>query len=266
MNMPRLLEPRRVAPATDALTAYGPLPGYGILPVNAYLLHGGDPLLVDTGLAVLRDEFMGALSSVIDPAELRWIWITHMDADHVGNLQAVLARAPNARIVTTYVGMAKMGLLGFPTERAYLLNPGQQLDLGDRVLRAVAPPTFDAPETTGIYDAGSQVLFSADCFGALMHEEAESASAIDPGALREGMVTWATVDAPWLSLVDRARFGATLRRVRELGANTVLSSHLPPATGMLDTLLGNLDAARGAPRFMGPDQAALEAMMTVQAA
>lgn len=266
MNTPEMFETRRVAPGTDLLGAYLPVPGYGVLPVNAYLLHGESPLLVDTGLAALESDFMEKLSSAIDPAQLRWIWITHMDPDHVGNLQAVLARAPNARVVTTYLGMGKMGLLGFPQERAYLLNPGQRLDLGDRVLEAVAPPTFDAPETTGLYDAGSRALFSADCFGALMHEPAEAASAIEPNVLRDGLVTWATVDAPWLPLVGTASFDATARQVRDLDADIVLSSHLPPATGMLDTLLAHLDAARGAPRFMGPDQAALEAMMASQAA
>lgn len=266
MNTATLFETRRVAPDTDALAGYLPLPGYGVLPVNAYVLHAREPMLIDTGLAALGDDFIDALSSVVDPATLTRIWITHMDADHIGNLQAVLTRAPEARIITTYLGMGKMGLLGLPQERAYLLNPGQVLDLGDRVVKAVAPPTFDAPETTGLYDTSSGTLFSADCFGAMMNEPAESASGIRAEALREGMVAWATVDAPWLAWVDEARFHAACQEVRELDPAVVLSSHLPPAAGMTATLLEHLDAARSAPRFEGPDQAALEAMMASQAA
>lgn len=266
MISPTMFETRRVAPDTDALCAYIPLPGYGVLPVNAYVIHDPEPVLVDTGLSALRDEFLAALSKVVDPAALRWIWITHMDADHVGNLQAVLDRAPAARVVTTYLGMGKMGLLGLPVERAYLLNPGQTLSIGDRRLEALAPPTFDAPETTGIYDARSGALFSADCFGALMAQPEESAAAIEAGALREGMVTWATVDAPWLSLVEDGRMDAVMDRVRRLDPQIVLGSHLPPAAGMTGTLLEYLDAARTAPPFEGPDQAALERMMAGQAA
>jgi len=266
MNTPMMFETRRVAPDTDALSAYLPLPGFGVLPVNAYVVHAPEPVLVDTGLSALRDGFLQALSGVVDPAELRWIWITHMDADHVGNLQAVLDRAPAARVVTTYLGMGKMGLLGLPVERAYLLNPGQKLELGTHRLEAVVPPTFDAPETTGLYDAGTRALFSADCFGALMPEPAESAAAIDPATLRDGMVSWATVDAPWLSLVEEGRLRGVLDRIGRLDPAVILSSHLPPAGGMTRTLLGHLDAARSAPPFEGPDQAALEQMMAGQAA
>ena len=83
--------------------------------------------------------------------------------DHLGNIEAVLTEAPNARVVTSYIGMAKMGLHGLPLDRVYLLNAGQSLNVGDRELLAVKPPTFDAPETTGLFDPTSQSLISADC-------------------------------------------------------------------------------------------------------
>jgi flavorubredoxin len=256
-----MLETRRVATDVDALSACLPVPGFGILPVNAYVIHDREPVLVDTGLSALREPFLAALSDVIDPAALRWIWITHMDPDHVGNLREVLQRAPEARVVTTYLGMGKMGLLGLPVERAWLLNPGQALDTGDHCLEAFVPPSFDAPETTGLYDTRSGALFSADCFGALMHEPAETAADIGADALREGMVSWATVDAPWLSSVDPRRWRTTLNAIRERDPELILGSHLPPAVGMTDRLLDHLDEARDAPRFEGPDQAALERML-----
>lgn len=267
MHTPEMFETRRVAPDVDLLCAYLPLPAFGVLPVNAYVIHGPEPVLVDTGLSALREEFLAALSSAIDPGSLRWIWITHMDADHVGNLDAVLGRAPAARVVTTYLGMGKMDLLGLPVERAYLLNPGQHLGIGaERGLQAIAPPTYDAPETTGLYDPRSRTLFSADCFGALMAEPVESAAEIGENALREGMVSWATVDAPWLSLVEESGLRAATEGIRRLAPQTILSSHLPPAHRMTDTLLEHLDTARTAPRFEGPDQAALETTMAGQAA
>ena len=91
MDQPTLLPSRRVGTDTDLLPAYVPLPGLGVLPVNAFVIHAREPVLVDTGIAALRDGFLKALRALIDPAALRWIWITHADADHVGNLAAVLA-------------------------------------------------------------------------------------------------------------------------------------------------------------------------------
>ena len=89
----------------------------------------------------------------------------------------------------------------------------------------------------------------------------DDASAVDAAALRDGMITWATVDAPWLSVVDRDLFNRKLAGIAALEPSAVLSSHLPPATGMTETLLDCLAAAPSAPVFMGPDQAAMEKML-----
>ncbi|MBD3162841.1 MAG: MBL fold metallo-hydrolase [Candidatus Eisenbacteria bacterium] len=262
MNGPSMLEPRNVGPETDMLSALLPVPGFGVLPVNAFLVRAAQPMLIDTGLAGLRSDFLDRLRSTIDPRDLRWIWITHTDPDHLGNLAAVLEEAPQARVVTTYLGMGKMGLHGLPLDRVYLLNPGQSLDLGDRRITAVRPPTFDAPETTGPFDKKTGTLFSADCFGALLAAPAESANDLAPDTLRDGLVTWTTVDAPWLHQVDERLFTETLAEVRSLDPKLVLSSHLPPAAGMTETLIAHLASARTAGPFVGPDQAAIERMMT----
>lgn len=261
MKEPTMLESRKVAPDITALVSYIPIPGYGVLPVNAFVINAKEPVLVDTGLASLRADFMRELRSVIDPGDLRWIWITHADMDHLGNFEAVLADAPNARVVTTYIGMAKMGLHGLPLDRIFLLNPGQLLDVGDRKLLAVTPPTYDAPETTGLFDHKSATFISADCFGALMEQPVENAAEIEQKALREGSILWSSLDAPWLSVIDPEKFGNTLLAIEKLNANTVLSAHLPTAEGMTKTLLGILAEAHQAPPFVGPDQHALEKMM-----
>jgi hypothetical protein len=94
-----------------------------------------------------------------------------------------------------------------------------------------------------------------------MSEPADEASAIEPGALADGMATWSTVDAPWLPSVNAAAFGGALTALRDLELQTVASAHLPIARGMADRLLSNLDSARHATPFVGPDQQALMAMM-----
>lgn len=261
MNQPTMLESTKVTADISSIVSYMPIPGYGVLPVNAFVIHAEQPVLVDTGLAALGDDFMRELRSVINPEELRWIWITHADMDHLGNYQAVLAAAPNARVVTSYIGMAKMGLHGLPIDRVFLLNPGQQLDVGDRKLLAVKPPTFDAPETTALYDSKSSTFISADCFGAILEKPFEKAAEINPNALREGSILWSTIDAPWLGVIDPGKFGKTLLAIEKLNASTILSSHLPAAENMTKDLLAILAEACKAPAFVGPDQQALEKMM-----
>ncbi|MCA8915257.1 MAG: MBL fold metallo-hydrolase [Planctomycetes bacterium] len=255
-------ETQQLGNDTFRLHAYFPLPGLGILPVNSFVLRGSEPILVDTGLAGQRDSFLKELGSVLDPAELRWIWMTHMDADHVGNLDAVLQAAPSARLVTTYLGMGKAGLLGLPLDRCYLLNPGQTLNAGDRALLAVKPPIFDAPETTGLFDHSTGDLFSSNSFGAVMQQPAEFACEMAAADLRDGMHLWASVDAPWLNVTDRAKFQSTVSALRELRPGRILSSHLPVAEGAAcETLFSNLEDVAGMDGFVGPDQVALEQMM-----
>lgn len=261
MNEPIMLMPQTVTDDIRMLGAWLPVPGFGVLPVNAFVIRSGQPVLVDTGLAALGEAFLEALSEVIEPAQLRWIWLTHTDPDHVGNLAAVLALAPRARVVTNYLGMGKLGLLGLPPERVRLLNPGDFLDVGGHQLQAVTPPCYDAPETMAIYDRASRILFSADCFGALLEAPADQADEIPEARLREQMRLWSSVDAPWLHLVAEDAFAQQLETMRQLEVDWVLGSHLPPAWRMFEQLIAYLDEARSAPVFVGPDQAALQALM-----
>lgn len=188
MDKPVMFEPYRAAPDIDVLPSYFPIPGLGILPMNAFVLRAAEPVLVDAGLGLLADEFMEKLSSVIDPSKLRWLWLTHTDQDHIGSLWRVLEEAPKLRVITTYLGVGKMSLYRpLPMDRVFLLNPGQSIDVGNRVLTAIRPPTFDAPETTGFYDPRAAAFFSADCFGTLMSEPAEYAAGIGAKELKEGM-------------------------------------------------------------------------------
>jgi flavorubredoxin len=262
MDNPTMFEPYQAAPDIEVLPAFFPIPGLGILPVNAFVLKAAEPVLVDTGLVPVSDEFMERLSAVIDPGDLRWLWLTHTDRDHIGSLQRVLEVAPRLRVITTFGGVGKMSLFQpLPLDRVYLLNPGQSISAGDRMLTAIRPPSYDAPETTGFYDPKSEAFFTADCFGALMSEPVENIADIGAKDLQEGLLTWTKVDAPWLHMVDKNLFTDTLDRVREMAPEVILSGHLPAALGMTEELLQYLSAVPEKEPFAGPDQQAFEAML-----
>jgi flavorubredoxin len=227
------------------------------------VIHADQPVLVDTGAVRDSDDFMAALRSVIDPSDLRWVWLTHTDFDHIGSLHRLLGENERLRVITSYLGVGIMSLAApLPMDRVYLVNPGQTVDVGDRNLTAVRPPAFDNPITTGLYDERSGIFFSSDCFGALLDEVPECAEDVSDEALRQGQIFWATVDSSWLHNVDRAVFASELDRIRKLEPTMVLSSHLPAARGSsMERLLGALADVPDAPAFVGPDQAALERML-----
>ncbi|WP_446221938.1 MBL fold metallo-hydrolase [Nocardia sp. IBHARD005] len=242
------------------------VPGIGHLSVNAYVLHAAEPVVVDTGLSLPDRGFMTALSSVVDPADVEWIWLTHPDRDHTGSLFDLLDAAPDARLITTFRGLGIMSCARpIPMNRVYLLNPGQSLDVGDRRLTAFRPPLFDNPSTVGFYDEHSESCFTSDCFGAPM-PSAELATADDVGyapsdAIRAAQHLWAAVDSPWVHLVDESKYLATVSELRAFDPRQILSTHLPPAPGRTSEYLDMLaEAPRVAP-YVGPDQAALEQML-----
>jgi flavorubredoxin len=251
----------------DVLTTSADIPGFGSIAINAFVLHGREPVLVDTGAVVDRDEFMEALRAVIDPAALKYIWLTHTDFDHIGALPLLLAENTDLRVITTFLGVGIMGLTDpLPLDRVNFVNPGETIAVGDRSLTAVKPPVFDNACTTGFYDGTSGALFTSDCFGALLSAVPENAADLTEDELRQGQVFWATVDSPWLHSVDESAFLAELGRLRTIEPRIVLSSHLPPAPGdMFDTMLASLAAVPAAERFVGPDQAALDQMLSQMA-
>jgi glyoxylase-like metal-dependent hydrolase (beta-lactamase superfamily II) len=250
----------------SVLADYLEVPGLGFLPVNAFVIHAAQPVVVDTGLGLPDRDFLACLAEVIDPADVAWIWLTHPDRDHTGGLFAVLEAAPRARVVTTFAGAGIMSAEHpLPMNRIYLLNPGQSLDAGDRRLTGFRPPLFDSPATVGVLDTHTGVCLSSDCFGAPLPTPelatAPDATAANADDLRAAQLLWATVDSPWVHTVDPAKFAATFTPLRDFSPFAILSTHLPPVTGDTATPLTTLLDAPNSSPFTGPDQAALEAML-----
>lgn len=253
----------KATPDIEVITSNFPIPGFGLVPINAFVIKGTEPILVDTGAVVESAEFMPTLRSIIDPADLKWIWLTHTDADHIGSLHQLLTENPQLRVITTFLGVGIMSLSApLPMDRVNFVNPGERITVGDRTLTAVRPPAFDNPSTTGFYDDKSGAFFSSDCFGALLENPPQNAADLSESDLREGQVFWATVDSPWLHKVNEGAFTQELKSIRSMEPKMILSSHLPAAGGdMTDRLLSSLAEAPAAQPFVGPDQAALEQML-----
>ena len=241
------------------------VPGVGFLPINAFVLHAAQPLVIDTGVGLPDRHFLDVIADVIDPADVRWILLTHPDRDHTGGLFDLLEAAPNARLITTFIGTGIMSTeRPLPLPRLYFLNPGQSLDLGDRRVTAFRPPLFDNPATVGLFDHSSGTCFSSDCFGApLASEEAALADDVSVAGdeLADRQALWTSIDSPWVATADAALFAPTLEPIREFDPSLILSTHLPPAAGRTAEFLAHAAQAPGLQPFVGPDQQALEALL-----
>jgi flavorubredoxin len=252
-------KPYQATPDIHILPAHVLIPGAGLLPVNAFVIKAKEPVLVDTGIGVDSEEFMKALESIIDPGDLRWLWLTHDDADHTGNIQRVFKAAPSARLAANALAVMRMNTVWpVPLDRVHWLNSGDTISVGDRKLTAVRPPLFDNPTTIGIYDNKSQAFFSADCFGAIIPSKVQNVDEIPEADLAQGMIGWGAADSPWTHMVEPGVISRALDGIRQMAPKLILSSHLPLAQAKTELLLEVVSKVPASPPFVAPDQAALE--------
>ncbi|GLZ75941.1 hypothetical protein Afil01_07480 [Actinorhabdospora filicis] len=214
-----------------------PIPGAGLQPVNAFLLRERHPILFDTGMPVDREDFLKALWSLVDPADLRFVVVTHDDRDHTGTLAQILEQAPNAKLITNGVSLIRLSEeFHLPQDRVLTVNPGQSFSLGEHRFEVLRPPTFDSPGTIGLFDHAEEVLYSSDSFGTILPQPVELADVDDP-AFREGFDIFNRAIAPWSAVTDLPRFHANLRRLARLNPRTILSSHAPVIHHGVDTVI-----------------------------
>ncbi len=259
--------PYQAAPDVHVLPSNEPIPGVGVLPVNAYLLRAEEPVLVDAGIGA-DEAFIDALSSLIDLKALKWVWLTHDDADHTGNLQRIFELAPHARLAThAFAAMRMSSWWPVPFERVHAMRVGDRLSVGDRTLRAVAPPVYDNPLSTGFLDEATGSLFSVDSFGAFLPEATQDAAEVPADALAGGMQAWAAADSPWAHLLDRKLFGEVLEGVRALQPTRIFSSHLPAASGTsLESFLKVLESVPDAAPAIAPSHEEFSQMLAAMQA
>ena len=262
MSAPSMEDPVRVGADTWVLPTPFPIPGLGSLYINASVIKGREPVLVDTGAPVFREEYLRRVFSLVDPEDVRWIFLSHDDRDHSGNLPQLLKMCPNARLVTNFVGVGRMTEeWDLPLDRINFANNGDQFDAGDRTLVAIRPPFFDSPATRGLWDASTGVYFSVDSFGAVLPESATDVRDVDQGAYRDGFNWFNRANHPWHVLSDPAKVRAEVNVVRRLDPDVIVSSHGPAASGVSEQLCDMLAAVATMEPLPLPDQSDLDRLL-----
>ncbi len=134
---------------------------------NAYLLKTDDgAVLFDTWKQNYEEEFVEALSSLVDPKEIRHIVVHHMEPDHSGTLPKILELGENKADVWGHSFSKRLieGLYGIsPTFNA--IKDGDALEIGGRKLVFFQAPWLHWPETIVTYMPDEGILLTGDIFG-----------------------------------------------------------------------------------------------------
>lgn len=141
-----------------------PLPDGNLFSFNQYLVVDDQPLLFHTGLRQLFPLVSEAVASVMPLERLRYIGLSHVEADECGAMNLFLAAAPEAvPLCGSLAAMISMGDLADRPPRA--LANGEELTLGTHTIR-----WFDTPHLPHGWECGlmmdtlTRTFFCGDLF------------------------------------------------------------------------------------------------------
>ena len=237
-------EPVQIAPETFLIPNLFPAGDGRYVPVNSMLIRGAEPVVVDTGAPVHRELWLEKVFSLVEPEDVRWIFLSHDDGDHTGGLLDVLERCTRATLVTNFFSVERLALEkpALPLDRMRWIDEGGRLDVGDRTLHLFKPPIFDGPTTRGLFDPTTAAMWIVDSFACLT-----------PGALdvhdlprdlvAESMPAMNSLVSPWHQWLDPTAYHRHVDRVEGLGVLAAASAHGPVLTG--DAIRDAFEVVRG---------------------
>ncbi len=100
-----------IAPDTYVVPGWWPFPDTGLgVTLGTLVVRGRSTAVIDTAPAPLADDWLAAVLALVDPAEVRWIVATAVDATRTGLIGALHALAPRATVVVPGSGCAVLDL------------------------------------------------------------------------------------------------------------------------------------------------------------
>lgn len=256
--------PAQIAPDTFVIQD---TQGEGVAPVavhcNSMVIRGAEPIVVDTGTPANRDRWFADLASIVDLDDVRWVFLSHDDEDHYGNLVQVMDRCPNATLLTSWFQWERLGNLPtVPPFRMRWLDAGESFTANGRTYVAARPPLYDSPTTRGLLDTETGVYWASDCFASPVPHGMADIAELDREQWRGGFTMFHQLLAPWLPMVDERGYQDEITRFTSLGATTIASAHTPTIFGAdVTTAIEMLRAVPGAPLAPTPGQAELDVII-----
>jgi flavorubredoxin len=226
------VRPHKIADETFLLTWGLDAPPVGHFPMHSLLIRGAQPIIVDTGAPACRTQWLETLWSLVEPADVKWIFLSHDDRDHAGNLLAVLEACPNATLLTTWFSVGRMAEeWQTPLNRCRFVNDGDTIDLGDRTLVTVRPPLVDNPTTRGAFDPTTGVYWSVDTFATNTAYRMLDADELTDDEFRDGQFLGARLVAPWHRYLDQTKWDCCVQAVHQLNPQVLAGCHTPAIRG-----------------------------------
>jgi ODP family beta lactamase len=254
--------PSRIAADTWVIHQVQPALGEPLFVyLNSMVILGAEPMIVDTGTPANREQWLKDAFSLVEPTDVRWVFLSHDDVDHTGNLDEVMSACPNAQLVCNWAMIERhTNCFQFPLERCRWIMDGETLDIGDRELAALRPPVYDSPTTRGLFDPTTGVYWAVDTFATPLPDPQVGVADLDPDFWAGGLALFALgAVSPWLSMVDERKYGLYVDRVQNLAITTVAACHSPVIEGpLIERAFGHIRQLPALDPPALPDQSVLD--------
>jgi len=168
---------------------------------NAYLVQGSQKLaLIDAVDTSMTDVLMAYLDNV---PVIDYVIANHAEQDHSGSIPQVLAKYPDAKVVTTPKGKDMLvALLLIPEGRFITVSDGETLSLGDKTLEFIHAPWVHWSETMLTYLREDKILLPCDLFGS--HLATTDLYVADEGQVYEAAKRYyAEIMMPFSTIIEK---------------------------------------------------------------
>ncbi len=182
------------------------------------LINEGRPILIDCGSHLHRTPLMAELDRLLEGSAPEYVFLTHSELPHSGNLRKITARWPAIRVIVSNVLLPYIELAPvLPLEQITTANPGSSHTFAGRTLKFLDALLKDQPGSQWILDPETRTLFTGDGFGYYHLEGAcELFSDEIPGGITEEQFRLFHRNAfRFLRWVLYERFAADLERLFE---------------------------------------------------
>ncbi|MEM7117444.1 MAG: MBL fold metallo-hydrolase [Chloroflexota bacterium] len=140
---------------------------YGFEAILTYvLLNEGNPILIDCGSHIHRESVMAQLSELLGDATPEYLFLTHSELPHAGNITAVANKWPDIKVIVSNVMLPYIEVLPvIPLEQITQVVPGTKIEFPTRTIEFVDALLKDQPGSHWIHDPRTGTLFTGDGFG-----------------------------------------------------------------------------------------------------
>ncbi|MGI6615956.1 MAG: FprA family A-type flavoprotein [Dethiobacteria bacterium] len=193
---------------------------------NSYLIIDEKITLVDAVYAPFAGEMLERIKRLIDPSQIDYIVVNHVETDHSGALPELMKLVPHAQIFCTARGKAGLQKHYYGDWDYRVVKSGTELSLGKRTLSFIEAPMLHWPDSMFTYIKEEALLMPNDAFGQHLASSFRFDDEVDNDLIMaEASRYYANILYPLSKLV--------LKKLDEVAALDIPISMIAPSHGVI---------------------------------